>query len=106
MQYFYQIVGYKGHLRPNYWSVLSKDLEYLATYLNCYRNSKRKSEHWHEFAQEAPAVDAIAGADSPLWVKTDGTGNPVTPFIELVMGGSLFRFPWFARVTHLIPHRC
>lgn len=40
----------------------------------------------HEYAQEEPAKEAIVGADSPLWVKKDAEGNPITPFIELVMG--------------------
>ncbi|CAE6461244.1 unnamed protein product [Rhizoctonia solani] len=67
-QRFYQVVGYQGHFRPNYW-----------------KPHRDFGDH-HEFAQEPHAVEAIAGSKSELWVKTDSEGNETTPFIELIMG--------------------
>ncbi|CAE6525682.1 unnamed protein product [Rhizoctonia solani] len=67
-QRFYQVVGYQGHFRANYWK------------------PHRDFGDDHEFAQEPHAVEAIAGPKSGLWVRTDSQGNEILPFIELIMG--------------------
>ncbi|KAF8600226.1 hypothetical protein BDV93DRAFT_525516 [Ceratobasidium sp. AG-I] len=61
---FYQVVGYQGHFRSQYW------------YTNAPENNP------HEYAEEAPAAQAIAGEGSPLYL----TPGDSPPFVELVLG--------------------
>ncbi|KAG9097560.1 hypothetical protein FS749_006009 [Ceratobasidium sp. UAMH 11750] len=70
---FYQILGHKGHFKKEYWRWLP---------------GANEPTHFHEFAHEEPAAQAIAGGNSLLYVEApiDAAGTATAQAVELILG--------------------